>query len=74
MVIVDTGPLVAAADSDDDGHRSCVDLLTGLRLGATDAPVIAIAERLGISEVATLGHRHFTVVRPTHVPDLTLLA
>ncbi len=32
MVIVDTGPLVAAADSDDDDHRSCVDLLTGLRL------------------------------------------
>jgi len=32
MVIVDTGPLVAAADSDDDEHRSCVDLLTGLRL------------------------------------------
>lgn len=35
-----------------------------LRLGTTDASVIALAERLNISEVATLDRRHFTVVRP----------
>jgi hypothetical protein len=34
-----------------------------LPLGATDAAVIALAERLGLTEVATLHHRHFTVVR-----------
>src|SRR5215207_1277195 len=33
-----------------------------LPLGTTDASVIAIAERLNIAEVATLDHRHFTVV------------
>ncbi|MGQ0466567.1 MAG: type II toxin-antitoxin system VapC family toxin [Sporichthyaceae bacterium] len=32
MVVVDTAPLVAAAIVDDDHHRECVDLLTGLRL------------------------------------------
>ncbi|MGQ0846703.1 MAG: PIN domain-containing protein [Sporichthyaceae bacterium] len=32
MIVVDTGPLVAAADTDDDDHRACVDLFTGLRL------------------------------------------
>lgn len=44
-----------------------------LPLGTTDASVIAIAERLNIAEVATLDHRHFTVVRPAHVEALTLL-
>lgn len=42
-------------------------------LGATDAAVIALAERLGIEEVATLDHRHFRAVRPRHVQSLTLL-
>jgi len=38
-----------------------------LPLGATDASLIAIAERLGIDTIATLDRRHFTVVRPAHV-------
>ena len=44
-----------------------------LPLGTTDASVIAVAERLGLAEVATLDWRHFTVVRPRHVEVLTLL-
>jgi predicted nucleic acid-binding protein len=44
-----------------------------LRLGVVDASVIALAERLGETEVATLDHRHFSVVRPRHVHALTLL-
>ncbi|MDT0264415.1 PIN domain-containing protein [Jatrophihabitans lederbergiae] len=44
-----------------------------LPLGTTDATVIALCERRGLSEVATLDHRHFTVVRPRHVKTLTLL-
>jgi uncharacterized protein len=44
-----------------------------LRLGAADASVIALAERLGITEVATLDRRHFTVVRPKHCPSFTVL-
>lgn len=44
-----------------------------LPLGATDASVIALAERLNEREVATLDRRHFTVVRPRHVDSLTLL-
>jgi predicted nucleic acid-binding protein len=44
-----------------------------LPLGTTDATVIALAERLGLSEVATLDRRHFSIVRPRHVPALTLL-
>jgi uncharacterized protein len=35
-----------------------------LPLGTVDASVVAVAERLGISEVATVDRRHFSVVRP----------
>lgn len=44
-----------------------------LPLGTTDATVIAACERLGLTEVASLDRRHFTVVRPRHVKALTLL-
>jgi len=44
-----------------------------LPLGGTDAAVIATAERLGVTDVATVDRRHFTVVRPAHVPAFTLL-
>jgi uncharacterized protein len=44
-----------------------------LPLGAVDASVIAIAERLKLTDVATLDRRHFTVVRPKHAKALNLL-
>lgn len=50
-----------------------VEQYADLPLGTSDASVIAVAERLDITEVATLDHRHFTVVRPRHVNALTLL-
>ena len=37
-----------------------------LPLGGTDAGLIAIAERLGQTTIATLDRRHFAVVRPAH--------
>jgi len=44
-----------------------------LRLGGTDASLVAVAERLGGSRVATLNRRHFSVVRPRHVDAFELL-
>ena len=41
--------------------------------GIVDAAVAAIAERLGLTGIATLDHRHFTVIRPRHVQAFTLL-
>jgi uncharacterized protein len=132
VILLDTGPLVAVALSDDANHRRCTDLLTALHLnaepmlipslvvtevcyllereggprveagflrsladedftvvdlesadyrraeelvlqyadlplGAVDASVVAVAERLDIVEVATLDRRHFTILRPRHV-------
>lgn len=44
-----------------------------LPLGTTDASVVAVAERVGVTEIATLDRRHFTVVRPHHVGAFTVL-
>jgi uncharacterized protein len=44
-----------------------------LPLGLVDATVVAATEMLGETKVATLDHRHFTVVRPAHAQALTLL-
>lgn len=133
-MIIDTGPLVAAANRKEPDHRACRALLTAatgpliipalvvaeatfmieraggpvvearflrslesprfqvesptkpdlaraaalvgqyadLPLGGTDATVIALAERLGVADIATLDHRHFSVVRPHHVDAFTL--
>jgi predicted nucleic acid-binding protein len=133
VAIVDSGPLIAAADADDRDHVRCVAQLqrTDLRLiipamviaevsyflsvragsstearflrgisrfeieapradewlriadlveqyadfalGATDASVIALAERLNTDLVITLDRRHFGAVCPRHVPSLRLL-
>lgn len=138
MIVCDTGPLVAAALSNDKDHIACVELFTSLHeagsellipapvvaevgyllareagprvealflrslaagdfgvielvaadysrmadlvitygdlpLGTTDAAVVAVAERLKVTDVATLDKRHFTVVRPSHADSFTLL-
>ncbi len=135
MLIVDTGPLYAAAAKRDDDHSACEKLLanaTGpllvpqlvvtevayllgdrlgpqaqitfgqaivageltvepvldsewtritelmkqyadLPLGMADASLVALAERHGAIELATLDRRHFSVVRPRHVESFTLL-
>lgn len=44
-----------------------------LPLGAVDASVVALAERLATREIATLDHRHFQVVRPRHITSFILL-
>lgn len=138
MILVDTGPIVAAALTRDVHHRACVDLFTAahlagdvlavpspvvteacyllareggaraeaalltsladgdfrvieleaddwrraaelvtryadMPLGAVDASVVAVAERLGLAEIATIDRRHFSVVRPRHIDAFTLL-
>ena len=135
MLIVDAGPLVAAAATRDRNHQRCVDLLANARrplvvpvlvvtevayfladrigpaaeeafarslsegelvaepvdasdwsrieellreyrdlpLGIVDASVVAGCERLGVTTLATLDRRRFSVVRPQHCAALTLV-
>lgn len=58
-----------------DVERSAVLVATyrDLPLGTVDASVVAAAERLGITQIATLDRRHFGVVRPAHVDAFELL-
>lgn len=135
MIVVDTGPLYAVADSDDVHHDACtrimgelaeplvvpvsvvveasyligrylgpeaeaeflrslvpsglvVEQLTDadlertaelvsryadLRLGAVDASVVAVAERLDARVIFTVDRRHFSVVRPRHLAGFELV-
>ncbi|WP_405161180.1 PIN domain-containing protein [Nocardia sp. NBC_01499] len=135
MIILDTGPIVAAINSRDNRHKECADLLetaegplivpapvltevcylleqrsgthaeamfiaalldggleleplthhdlrrvhelilkyADLPLGSVDASVIAVAERLGALNVATLDLKHFRLVRPRHLSAFNLL-
>jgi hypothetical protein len=71
--------VTAAYDYEDIHHL--VDRLTPLqvrrlRLLVTQDEALsqaAVAERFGVDRVATLDRRHFSVVKPAHVPALTLL-
>ncbi|MGH3200668.1 MAG: type II toxin-antitoxin system VapC family toxin [Streptosporangiaceae bacterium] len=65
--------LVELSSADLSRMAELVERYADLPLGAADASVVAVAERLGVREVATLDRRHFTVVRPSHVNALTLL-
>jgi len=135
VIVVDTGPLVAAVDTDSRDHQACAALLdehvdelivpasvvvetcwmlarllgvsaeaellasiadgelhveslvradylrsgelvltyADLGLGMVDATVVAIAERVGCHQIATLDQRDFRVVRPSHVDAFDLL-
>jgi len=63
-------PLTAA---DLDRMAELVETYSDFPLGLVDASVIAVAERLNADAIATLDHRHFSVVRPRHLPAFKLL-
>jgi predicted nucleic acid-binding protein len=42
-------------------------------IGLADASLVAIAERLRITRVLTLDHRHFRMFRPKHCPAFELV-
>lgn len=53
--------------------RDLIRTYADLPLGVVDASVVAVAERLGAIQIATLDVRHFTILRPSHVPNFQLL-
>jgi uncharacterized protein len=71
-----TSGTVKAIDLTTDDWRRCVELVdryTTLGLGVVDASVIAVAERLELTSIATMNGRDFYAVRPKHCPAFTLL-
>ena len=67
---------VAAIDLTRGDWERCAELCAQYRdltLDLVDASVVAIAERLGETTIATFNRRGFAVVRPSHVDALTLI-
>jgi uncharacterized protein len=63
------------APTPDDYRRmaTLVEQYDDLPLGGVDAAVVAIAERLGVTKIATVDRRDFSLVRPSHVNFFTLV-
>jgi predicted nucleic acid-binding protein len=52
----------------------CTALLSDYpKIGFVDASIVAIAERMGIRFIATTDRRHFSTVRPKHLPAFDLV-
>jgi uncharacterized protein len=50
-----------------------IETYADLGLGGTDASLVAVAERLKLTTIATLDRRHFGVVRPSHADAFELV-
>ena len=72
--IEDGSVVLASLDLEDYVRvRTLMAKYADLPLSLTDAAVISIAERLEQTTIATLDRRHFSVVRPLHVPAFELV-
>jgi len=72
---ITSGHLEALELRDEDWQR-CVELVeryADLRLDLMDASLVAAAERLRITTIATLNQRDFRVVRPRHIESFALI-
>ncbi len=68
--------VVQAIDLTLEDWARCVELVdtyATLRLGAVDASVVAVAERLKLTDIATMNGRDFYAVRPKHCSAFRLL-
>lgn len=72
--VVDASVVVVDLDEEDYRRvRVLQQLYADLPLEFVDACVVAIAERLEQTRVATLDRRHFSVVKPVHIPSFELV-
>jgi predicted nucleic acid-binding protein len=56
--------------------RRCLELIeqyADSNIGLVDASIVAIAERLRITRILTLDHRHFRMFRPKHCPAFEIV-
>jgi hypothetical protein len=67
-VLADGFGVAEVEEGDISRIAELVEQYVSLPLGIVDATVIAIAERLNLTEVATVDRERFSIVRPKHVP------
>ena len=71
-----TGPKFQIVDPIPADYARAVELIAryaDLGLGFVDASIIAIAERLGVTTIATIDRRDFSIVRPAHCDAFELI-
>jgi uncharacterized protein len=59
--------------SDSDMSRAFAVMAKYPALGFTDSTIVAMAERLALTTIATTDRRHFQTVRPRHARQFTLV-
>jgi hypothetical protein len=64
---------VDLTDTDWQRYAELVERYASLRLDLIDASLVAVAERLKLTTLATLNRRDFAVVRPQHTDAFELL-
>lgn len=72
-VVDGTFKLVDLTSQDVERMAELVRQFSSFPLGGTDASVVAIAERLGVREIATFDRRHFPSITPQAGGHFTLL-
>jgi len=72
-VLADGFGVAEVEEGDISSIAELVEQYVSLPLGIVDATVIAIAERLNLTEVATVDRGRFSIVRPKHVSAFRLL-
>lgn len=60
-------------DADLERMAELVSTYADLRIGAVDASVVAVAERVAARTIFTVDRRHFSVVRPSHLSHFELV-
>jgi predicted nucleic acid-binding protein len=65
--------LETVLSADLERMRELVDRYADLPLGTVDASIVAAAERQGLSAIASLDRKHFSVVRPKHAAAFELM-
>lgn len=70
---IEKPPIVELVIQDYERIAAIINQYTDLRLDFADASILALAERLNITNVLTLDRRDFSVLRPKHCTHLELL-
>jgi predicted nucleic acid-binding protein len=66
-------PIEALSDEDWQRIPELAHQYRGFPIGAVDAAIIAVAERLDIDAILTFDTRHFRAIKPKHVEAFTIL-
>lgn len=64
--------VVSLSSTDRSRMAELVGRYADLPLGTADAAVVVVAERFRAVNVATIDRRHFSVVRPNHIPAFAI--